>query len=142
MALTSERVAYIEEDARQNRPGVCTRCGQEIAGYVMEARRRRESTNTQCSDCNAGVRYWETHGDLICKPWTGEVDLDTFQPLDKAGQPYMPGPRRCGRADCVNSSHVLSDEVLIAEQFSTYYRTGKKLNYKQLVKEVRKEGRQ
>ena len=131
MTLTMEKAQHLAKP--------CTRCGQEIPGYVMEQRNRRNSDRKTCSDCSATARRQERHGDLICIPWVGEIDLDTMTPVDNKGLPYMPGIRTCGRNDCVNSSHVFGSEQAIAEQFSIFYRTGKKLNYNQLRKAVKRE---
>lgn len=123
----------------------CARCGQEIDGETMWTRINRGSANRNCQDCNAGKRYEVKNGDLICKPWQGDVDLDTFQPLDKKGQPYMPGERICGNADCVEKTHVVTllgkptTQDLIAEQFSVFYRTGERRNYQELIDTLRRE---
>lgn len=105
----------------------------------MAKRIERRSENRNCMDCNAGTRRQERHGDLICIPWVGEIDLDTMTPIDNKGLPYMPGIRTCGRNDCVNSKHVFGVNEAIAEQFSIFYRTGRKLNYSQLRKAIKKE---
>ena len=129
----------LEHDRQENLSKPCARCGQEIAGYVIYARERRNSDKKVCSDCSAGKRTQERHGNLVCVPWQGEIDLDTLTPIDNKGLPYMPGIRTCGRNDCVNTAHVFGVNESIAEQFSIYYRTGKKLNYNQLRKAVKRE---
>ena len=105
----------------------------------MQKRLERGSNNRNCQDCNAGAKRQERHGNLICVPWHGEIDLDTMTPVDSKGLPFMPGIRTCGRNDCVNSAHVFGVKEAIAEQFSIFYRTGQKLNYNQLRKAVKTE---
>lgn len=78
---------------------------------------------------------------MTCTPWQGEFDFDTMQPLDDKGRPYMPGMRKCGHADCVNSAHVLTFEKLEAERLDISYRTGVKLTHRQLLIAVKREGR-
>ncbi len=120
---------------------ICKRCGVDIVISVdaWEKRNSRGKSSDYCKDCTARPVTKEHHGKMICKPWMGELDLDTMTPIDSAGRPYMPGIRTCGHNDCVNSAHVFGREQAIAEQFSTFYRTGKKLNYSQLVKAIRSE---
>lgn len=90
----------------------------------------------------------EVKGFTPCKPWKGDFNLDTMQCLDENGQVYMAGARKCGKADCVNSSHIELEapaklqpswKQLIAEQWDISYRTGKKLNYTQLLQKLRRE---
>lgn len=127
----------IEKDEQQAKP--CVRCGQVIPGYIIAKRKERNSDRKTCSDCSSAKRTQERHGDLVCIPWVGEIDLNTMTPIDNQGLPYMPGIRTCGRNDCVNSSHVFGSEQAIAERFSIFYRTGRKLTYTQLRKAVKRE---
>lgn len=140
---TLERSLPVENTIRHF---YCSRCGIEMSANAMAKRIERGSTNTQCPDCNySGTNRPSAKFDgTKCKPWSGEIDLDTFAPLNVDGSLYMPGERRCGKSDCVNKSHVkaeVSAEALIAERFSIYYRTGIKRNYGELLKTVRQEAR-
>lgn len=144
MTLTMEKAEHLAKP--------CPRCGQEIPGYVMERRNRRNAERVNCADCEAGKRTQIKNGNEICIPWMGEIDLDTLTPVNRDGSPYMPGNRYCGNKDCVNVNHVSqpisemkifkTDDELTAEQFSVYYRTKRHRNYEQLVRAVKKEARQ
>lgn len=156
---------FIELDT-QTYQSTCQRCG-----FVFTFNPRylygRNYDPSLCQDCKAEPRAAITKNGLRCKPWDGEFDLDTNQPL-KDGQPYMPGTRTCGHADCVLRSHVIPAppkpvapvkvsapyrkkykvrrvptqvEQLIAEQHDLSYRTGKRLGYGQLLATVKREGR-
>jgi hypothetical protein len=54
-----------------------------------------------CSDCRAKRAYQVGR----CRPYQGELDLDTLQPM-KNGKPFRPGTRLCGNADCVADKHI------------------------------------
>ena len=113
----------------------CTRCGLLIPGYVLCKRVTRGNTSTQCADCNAMPSQSEGE----CRPWAGDIDLDTMQPI-RNGKPYMVGKRSCGNADCVRRSHIVVDwQSLVAEQFSIEYRTSKRRDYSALLAVVEKE---
>jgi hypothetical protein len=121
----------------------CTRCGFTITGHAMEKRRQRGDTNTECYDCTYRERQrtqkWQG---TACRPWEGNVDLDTMAPINEDGSYFMPGARRCGNADCVNKNHVITvptAQELQAELLSTFYRTGKRQTYDQLVRAIKKE---
>lgn len=120
---------------------ICKRCGADfILGVDALAKRKERGTQTDfCGDCAAKPARFERHGELNCKPWQGDIDLDTMTPVDTRGRPYMPGIRLCGHSDCVNSAHVFGSEQAIAEQFDISYRTGRKLNFTQLRKAVKNE---
>lgn len=87
----------------------CTRCGIDITLDALATRRRRNDLSTLCKDCESTPRAKVG----MCKPWVGDVDLDTMQPLDERGRVFMPGERLCGNADCVNANHVDSDDPAI-----------------------------
>jgi hypothetical protein len=68
----------------------------------------------------------------------------------KNGKLYRPGPRICGHKDCIQKSHIAdfvstretkpaTQEDLIAEQFSIFYRTGKSRDYSELMLALEKE---
>jgi hypothetical protein len=82
----------------------CPRCGivWTASATVIEKRNSRGMKNPLfCEDCLGKVKKSE------CRPWTGDVDLDTFAPLQN-GKPYKPGIRICGRMDCVASKHIVT----------------------------------
>jgi DNA-directed RNA polymerase subunit RPC12/RpoP len=141
MSQTTYEQSQPIEELRYN----CTRCGIEINVEAIRKRQHRGDQSLECFDCKHidGTRSNKWQG-TACKPWHGEVDLDTFAPLNDDGSLYLPGARKCGHADCVNRNHIqreLTPEELTAERFSTYYRTGERLNYKQLLKAVQTEAR-
>lgn len=132
---------FIEIDS-QTLQSTCERCG-----YVFQFNPRylhgRNYDPNLCSNCKAKPTKSITKNGLRCVPWDGDFDLDTDQPM-RDGQPFMPGKRTCGNADCVNRKHVIKPQTnhqdLIAEQHSISYRTGKQLTYEQLLAAVKKEG--
>ena len=87
----------------------CTRCGIDISLEALLTRRRRKDSSTMCKDCESIPQVKVG----MCKPWVGDVNLDTMQPLDERGRPFMPGERLCGNADCVNASHIVTDDPAI-----------------------------
>ena len=115
-----------------------------ICGYVFTFNARnltgRAFDASLCKDCKAKPVRSVTKNGFLCTPHQGEFDLDTDQPL-KNGKPFMPGFRKCGNADCVKSTHVITVEAMTAERFSIEYRTNERRNYKQLLAAVKKEGR-
>jgi hypothetical protein len=122
---------------------LCPRCGAEAGSEnTMTARRIRGRLDTLCASCSASPAKSLTYNGEKCIPWQGEVDYDSMQPVDEHGEPYMPGNRLCGHQDCVRPEHVLTWQKLTAERFATTYRTGKRLNYEQLLSTVLKENRE
>lgn len=120
----------------------CQRCGIEIPANTIQKRMERGSENRECSDCTAMKNHRPIQMSKTgCRPWTGEIDLDTMSPIDSEGRPVSPGFRKCGHNDCMNRNHIFSNEAAIAEQFSITYRTGIKLTYQELVKAVKAEAR-
>lgn len=89
----------------------CPRCGIEMPASTVLKRIVRGSNERRCRDCVAtesGSVGSNSRGAAYCYPWRGDFDLDTMQPLKANGEPYMPGVRLCGNADCCNRSHVVS----------------------------------
>jgi hypothetical protein len=96
---------------------------------------------TLCNSCKA-VPVATTKNSKVptkCLPHVGEFDLDTNQPLDDAGEPFMPGLRRCGNADCVNTNHIMTFFDLEAERLDISYRTNKKLTSYKFFEAIEKE---
>lgn len=63
-----------------------------------------------CPDCTAApqerVEYKAGNGHRWhCRPWDGDLD-DQWRPVDEDGQLILPGERKCGHSDCINSEHV------------------------------------
>jgi hypothetical protein len=122
----------------------CSHCGaNSLSREAIQKRQSRGSSRRICLDCSASKKTTLAYGDLICKPWGGDFDLDTLAPI-KDGHLVMPGERICGHKDCVEPSHVsgqLTDEQkkLIAEQFDISYRTRRKKSYQQLLKSIQRE---
>jgi DNA-directed RNA polymerase subunit RPC12/RpoP len=141
MRQTLERSAPLEGEQLQ-REYSCTRCGQNIPATAMAKRKERGSQNTWCSDCNSGARSKIAYGDFVCTPWQGEVDLDTLEPIDAKGRPYLPGYRTCGHADCVNRKHIQPPRTVVPGR--TGILGGRVITYEDLMNdlaEVKKEGR-
>lgn len=81
----------------------CQACKAPLTQRVVK--RRKEMRDWPlCSECffNTPVDYQSP-----CQIWTGDIDLDTLEPVNNAGQPVRPGLRACGYRDCVNVHHVL-----------------------------------
>lgn len=84
----------------------CSQCGQQINKKVIEKRVSRGSDEKRCRDCCSKPVEYVSYKDFTCKPWQGEFDWELMVPLD-GGQPFMPGYRLCGHADCVLRNHVI-----------------------------------
>ena len=41
-----------------------------------------------------------------CFPWHGDFAEDEVTPVDDEGVAILPGVRKCGKQDCVNSEHI------------------------------------
>ena len=79
----------------------CKRCGAEMSPAAVAKAFSRGRLVTTCVSCRA-KRAVQVGS---CRPYQGDFDLDTFQPM-KNGQPYKPGKRLCGKADCVADRHI------------------------------------
>lgn len=116
----------------------CERCGF-IWSFPSRYLFGRNYNTELCVNCKAVPVARVSRDGITCKPWDGEIDLDSMQPIDDDGNPYMPGVRTCGNSDCVFRSHVITTDQLIAELHSTSYRTGKTLTYQALIKQLERE---
>lgn len=109
----------------------------------------RENKHLYCQECRRTSERKIDYGfPEPCVPWAGDFDLDD-NPM-KNGKLYRPGPRICGHKDCIQKSHIAdfvstretkpaTQEDLIAEQFSIFYRTGKSMDYSELMLALEKE---
>lgn len=126
---------FVEID-RETTQTTCQRCGFI---FTFHSRYRARDYDTSfCKDCKAKPVSVTRKNGLECKPWQGEFDLDTDQPM-KDGKPYLVGPRICGHSDCVNNAHVLTFEKLEAERLDISYRTGIKMTHRELLIAVKRE---
>lgn len=116
----------------------CNRCGY-VWSFPTRYLHGRNYDHTLCGNCKASPQLTVKRDGIVCKPWDGDIDLDSMQPIDDDGKPYMPGIRTCGNSDCVFRSHVITTDQLIAELHSISYRTGKTLTYEALLKQLKKE---
>lgn len=100
-------------------PRWCTRCGME-GKRPMRSDRPDPWVDGECPDCQAvpvdlaqlvvpeRVEYRAGNGHRWhCRPWDGDLD-EEWRPVDAAGELVLPGRRKCGHSDCVNSGHVLA----------------------------------
>jgi hypothetical protein len=111
-----------------------------ICGHRWE-QNPKAAPHTLCQTCRRKEKKIDYGHAQPCKPWQGDFD-DSDNPL-KNGRLYLPGERVCGHRDCVEKKHIKpTAEQLIAEQFSVYYRTGEKRNYKQLIAQITAEKRE
>jgi hypothetical protein len=92
-----ERRRNVEEAVARN---TCTRCG-----FVWKKSERR-FVNGFCSSCMALKGRPLQPRRSTCQPWTGRFASDDITPVDNHGAPYLPGPRLCRNADCVNPKHI------------------------------------
>jgi hypothetical protein len=88
--------------------GTCDRCGFEWKFPQTYAQRATYSMDV-CKDCRAKPVTHSGPANDYCLPWQGDVDLDTMAPLDDDGNPYKPGIRTCGNADCIRPKHLISE---------------------------------
>ena len=122
----------------------CARCGILIPWQTLAKRLSRGNTEDRCRDCipRDTVNRVQAPGFKgECNPWSGDIDLDTMQPLKRDGSPHMPGIRTCGHADCVNRNHVINMATLEAERHDISYRTGTRRNYFELLAALKEERR-
>lgn len=100
----------------------CTRCGIrcEVSATTLEKRVERGTANANwCRDClGLGMRSQ-------CRPWSGDVDPDTFAPI-RDGKPYKPGIRTCGRVDCVYAGHIIATQDDLTIQLKKTRESGRK----------------
>lgn len=117
-----------------------------ICGEDWFIRYNRKNSYITCAKCRRHEKEIDYGLEDKCKPWTGDYDLDD-NPM-KNGKYHLPGERVCGHKDCVTVSHivrvspepkVLTTEDLLTEQFSTFYRTGKRLTWTKLNATLEKE---
>lgn len=105
----------------------------------------RPNNHLICLQCRRTENKIDYGMEEPCRPWHGEFD-DDDNPM-QSGKLFRPGNRICGHRDCVELNHIEQEtldavtlqERLIAEQFSISYRTGKKLNYSQLMRRLNRE---
>lgn len=84
----------------------CERCGFVFSFPSRYLNRNYDAS--LCQNCKATpVASIRTKAGT-CHPWSGDIDLDTLQPIKANGKPHMPGVRLCGNADCCTRSHVVS----------------------------------
>lgn len=118
----------------------CDRCGQQINADAVAKRRSRGDNDLRCLDCRGRpLTKLPTYNGVKCKPWEGDIDLDTLAPIDEKGNLAVPGIRKCGNADCVENRHIVNTLELVAEQFGNYHLVGWKRNYHQLLLDLTKE---
>lgn len=117
----------------------CERCGIEVSESAIERRKARGTYDGLCSDCRSKKSIYLQYEGEICRPWHGEVD-DNFNPIDQKLRLYLPGIRTCGHKDCVNKDHIVSSVGHFAdielERQDISYRTGKKTEWADLLKEI------
>ena len=83
----------------------CERCGHVEDTKALQKYVHRTG-NVLCESCRASRRNRITYSDgNICLPWHGAFDEDD-NPLDDAGDLYLPGVRICGHKDCCEPSHI------------------------------------
>lgn len=112
-----------------------------ICNEPWELREGRENKHIFCRECRKKEERSIDYGMAEpCIPWNGDFDEDD-NPM-RYGLAYLPGQRSCNHKDCVQKAHIVKPvdpKELIAEQFSTYYRTKKHRNYDQLMLALKKE---
>lgn len=118
----------------------CQRCGMLVSLNTIERRRARKIMDSLCSDCRKGKANEISYGDLVCRPWRGEVD-DELRPIDNHLRLYLPGERICGHRDCVNKDHIIpapkaEDRSLEMERNDISYRTGRLSQLQDYMREL------
>jgi hypothetical protein len=118
----------------------CERCGISVSLITIESRRTRGIEDSLCTDCRNGRYKQISYGDLVCKPWRGEVDED-LNPIDNHLRLYLPGERICGHGDCVNKEHIIpapkaEDRSLEMERNDISYRTGRLSQLQDYMREL------
>lgn len=117
----------------------CNRCGMDISDAAVERRKARGTYDGRCSDCRPHRSNEVKYDGEPCRPWRGEVD-ENFSPIDKNLKPYLPGVRTCGHKDCVNKQHIVPPATqtinIELERHDISYRTGKRIEWADLLKEI------
>lgn len=117
----------------------CERCGMLVSEGTIERRKARGTYDGKCADCRNGKANEIKYGDIVCRPWRGEVDED-LNPIDSKLRLYLPGVRTCGHKDCVTKDHVIPsvvvDRTLELEQNDISYRTGRLSELQDFMKEL------
>lgn len=107
MVAVRKAVFFISESLCRHE---CDRCGQEYTFNKTYLAKPHLYSWWLCRDCKQRPSVHVKNGDDYCKPWVGDIDLDTLAPI-KNNEPYMPGVRTCGKLDCVRSKHVIPAQV-------------------------------
>jgi hypothetical protein len=85
----------------------CERCGYR---WTVSSRRGKVIL---CASCRARkVQTISLTADGKCMPWAGHFAADEKTPVDDDGNPFMPGIRSCGFADCCSPYHVIPDDFV------------------------------
>jgi hypothetical protein len=82
----------------------CCRCGFK---WVVNAEKRGRK-DLKCISCRVKPAHTIQYGKLRCTPHQGSLDAD-LNPVDDKGRIVLPGVRVCGHRDCVNPTHIVSD---------------------------------
>jgi hypothetical protein len=116
-----------------------------ICDEVWSVNSKRGNSHLYCQSCRRKnpERRIDYGFSKPCKPWLGDFDLED-NPM-RYGQLYKPGERVCKHRDCVEDSHIVipkpapTPQQLVAERYSSFYRTGKRLTYEELIATLQKE---
>jgi hypothetical protein len=88
----------------------CEQCGFEDDSGQLE-RRREKHLEVLCSSCLAKPARTVRTKYGLCRPHRGTFD-NNDNPLDRWNRAFRPGFRLCGNRDCIEPTHIVSDEQL------------------------------
>ena len=78
---------------------ICYRCG-----FIWIVAPKKRKDRMLCGSCRAKPTTTIQYGKSRCISWNGLYAKDGVTPI-LDGEPFMPGERTCGHADCVASGH-------------------------------------
>lgn len=83
----------------QDNEALCPKCG-----FVWVVPRKKAGEVTLCVSCKARPVKTVKYNGEPCIPHRGKFDALDRPVVD--GELYLPGDRKCGHSDCINSDHV------------------------------------
>lgn len=88
----------------------CERCGYvDETGFLRRRKERHQSL--LCESCLAKPVKRVKNQFGTCRPHRGKFD-DDDNPLDRWGRPYRAGFRLCGNSDCIEMTHIVTQNQL------------------------------
>ena len=97
---------------------LCYRCG-----FVWAVAPKKRRDRMLCQSCRAKPATTIQYGKTRCISWHGLYAADGVTPM-LDGEPFMPGERSCGHADCVASGHQINRLSAVSDKQNERSRNG------------------